>query len=116
MNKHIARILATTSLLWGVLLLTGCNKAPTAAVMSTTPTSPVTVTTETDDATVTAKVQMELLSNEALKALQVTVSTIKGDVRLTGEVANQEQSDQVEKLTRAVPGVHSIHNELMVKK
>jgi osmotically-inducible protein OsmY len=83
---------------------------------TTTPTSPPATTTETDDATVTAKVQMELLSNEALKGLTLTVTTTKGDVRVVGEVANQEQSDQVEKLVRAVAGVHSLHNELTLKK
>jgi osmotically-inducible protein OsmY len=116
MSQHSARICATTSVLWGLLLVTGCNKSPTADSAPITPTSPVTASRETDDATVTAKVQMELLSNEALKALAVTVVTTKGDVRVTGEVANQEQSDQLEKLVRAVAGVHSVNNALTVKK
>jgi hyperosmotically inducible periplasmic protein len=109
------RLIAAAVIL-GSTFLAACNKAPSADTTPTTPTSPTLATAETDDATVTGKVQMELLSNEALKGLAITVVTTKGDVRIAGQVMNQEQADQVEKLVRAVAGVHSLRNELTIKK
>jgi hyperosmotically inducible periplasmic protein len=108
--------LSAAALVLGTAFLAGCNKTPTVDSTPTTPTSPTVAVAETDDATVTGKVQMELMSNEALKGLNISVVTTKGDVRIAGDAVTQEQADQVEKLVRDVDGVHSVHNELTIKK
>ena len=43
----------------------------------------------------------------------MTVVTLKGDVKLSGEVDQQSQIDYIEGLVR---GVHSLHNELRIKQ
>lgn len=43
-------------------------------------------------------------------------AVLKGDVHLTGAADNQNQLDHIVKLVRSIEGVHSIHDELTIKK
>ncbi len=45
----------------------------------------------------------------------VKVETTDGVVQLSGEVANQAQSDRAEKIAKAIEGVKSVKNDLKVK-
>jgi osmotically-inducible protein OsmY len=65
---------------------------------------------------VTTKVKTALHSDELVKSFDIAVVTLKGDVRLTGAVDNQVQLDHIDKLVRSIEGVHSIHDELTIKK
>ena len=64
----------------------------------------------------TQHVKTALLQNESLKGFDIAVVTLKGDVRLTGQLENQAQIDQVIKIARASEGAHTIHDELTLKK
>ncbi|OYV00354.1 MAG: hypothetical protein CFE45_09485 [Burkholderiales bacterium PBB5] len=64
---------------------------------------------------VTTGVKTALLRDEALKAFDIVVVTTKGDVRLTGQLDNQAQIDSALAIARGVTGVHSLHDELVIK-
>jgi osmotically-inducible protein OsmY len=112
MNKHSAALwlgMAAVSL-WTIA---GCSKppGPTAAAPAV-----VAVADNVNDVDVTTNVKTALQRDDALKAFDIGVVTLKGDVRLTGAVDNQGQIDAALKIARGADGVHSIHDELTVKK
>lgn len=111
--KYIAKLIILSTALAGVTIISGCNK-PQESASTTKPNS--SVTAEISDADVTTNVKTVLLRDETAKNFDITVVTLKGDVRLTGVVDNQAQLDQIDALVRSVNGVHSIHDELTLKK
>ena len=105
---RIASVVAALLLLAG-----GCSEKPAPIV------APPTVqveSQETSDADVTTGVKAALLRDAALKSFDIAVVTTKGDVRLTGQVNTQPQVDAALVVVRSIKGVHSIHDELVVKK
>lgn len=71
---------------------------------------------EERDVAVTARVNAALLGDANLKGFAIEIATLKGDVRLTGLLDSQSRIDHAIKLARAVEGVHSIHDELGLRK
>lgn len=112
MKTH-AKLFILSTILIGITMITGCNKTQEA---TSTLALGSTMGTETKDSEVTIKVKTALLLDEKIKGFDITVVTLKGDVRLTGFVDNQNQIDYVDKLVRSIEGVHSIHDELSIKK
>jgi osmotically-inducible protein OsmY len=117
--------LTSTALALLVLAFTACSKTPEEATLPSVASMPSAADTASsaampmaavDDVDVTTKVQTALLQDPALKAFDIKVVTLKGDVRLTGMVDTQAQIDEALRLTRAAEGVHSIHDELSLKK
>jgi hyperosmotically inducible protein len=94
-------------------MVTGCNQ-PQDTTGTSKPSS--TLKAEVKDDEVTRRVQMALAKNETLSGFDIAIVTLKGDVRLTGLVNDQNQIDYVNKLVRSIDGVHSIHDELAIKK
>jgi osmotically-inducible protein OsmY len=92
---------------------TGTGTSTSAADAASSSSTPVAAV---DDADVTTKVQTALLREPTLKSFDIKVVTLKGDVRLTGMVDTQAQIDEALRLARAADGVHSIHDELSLKK
>lgn len=86
--------------------LPGCSKP------ASTPTA---AAPEVSDQDLSTQVKTALLNDAQLKAFDITVVTMKGDVRLTGVVATAAQREQALLLARGVPGVHSLHDELTIK-
>lgn len=72
--------------------------------------------TQVADADVSSKVKMALASDDVLKSFDITVETLKGDVKLKGEVNDQTQIDRAREIARRVEGVRAIHDELTVKQ
>jgi hyperosmotically inducible periplasmic protein len=68
-----------------------------------------------DDAALTAKVKAEIASDPMLKMSQITVTTTKGVVRLSGVVDSQQSIDRALKITRNVNDVQVTENNLAVK-
>jgi hyperosmotically inducible protein len=91
----------------------GCNK-PQKTTDSTIPIT--SIKSEISDIDVTSKVKTALKNDEKVKIFEIAVVTTKGDVRLTGIVDNQSQLEYIDKLVRSIEGVHSIHDELTIKK
>lgn len=111
---------------------TAPSEAPAAA--GVTPPTPVTETAPAaptapadasndksagqivDDTVITTKVKSALLADSDVKGLDVVVETSKGVVSLSGAVNNQTQIDRAAKIAGDVEGVHSVLNNLTIKK
>ncbi len=92
-----------TALALAVSLLAACNSGSTTA-------------DAVNDTQVTERVKAALGQSEVLKGMDIAVVTQKGDVRLTAEVETQAQIDEALRLTRAATGVHTVQDELSLKK
>jgi len=68
-----------------------------------------------DDATITAKVKSQLLADPDVSALNVNVTTFKGQVQLSGYVDNTTQRSKAEQIAKNTSGVKSVSNDLIVK-
>ena len=74
------------------------------------------VGTVIDDSLVTTKVKAALLSDVAVKGIDVNVSTSKGVVQLSGFVDNNDQIARATAITRSVEGVKDVINKMTLKK
>ncbi|MCV2353711.1 BON domain-containing protein [Paucibacter sp. B2R-40] len=111
-----AAIAITTAMLVG-----GCSKQPEVAAPPPAPTDVVaqaasTAAANVSDADVSGHVSTVLNQNDSLKAFDIKVVTLKGDVRLIGMLDTQAQIDTALKIAREAEGSHTIHNELTLKK
>ena len=68
-----------------------------------------------DDTVITSKVKAQLANDDFLKSFQISVETYKGTVQLSGFVDSQTAVDRAGQITRAVGGVKSVKNNLIVK-
>lgn len=102
MKRHLQTPFWCTAALT-LALLAGCNKAPDTAA-------------NVADVDVTTNVKTALLQNADLKGFEISVMTVKGDVRLTGVVDTQNQIDAAVRIARGADGAHTIHDELTLKK
>lgn len=67
------------------------------------------------DAATTSEIKAKLLADDIVPSRNVKVETTDGVVQLSGQVANQAQSDRAESIAKAIEGVKSIKNDLTVK-
>jgi len=70
------------------------------------------VASANDDAVITNRVEAALAANPNTGASQIKVSTSDGVVDLAGFVNSNEQRDNAVSVTRSVPGVRSVDNDL----
>lgn len=68
-----------------------------------------------DDAAITAKVKAAFVNDPTVKATEVNVETFKGDVQLSGFVAQPQDAARAAELARGVQGVKSVKNDIRVK-
>lgn len=68
-----------------------------------------------DDATVTAKVKAELIKDNGLDSINISVETHKGQVILSGFVSTGEQLLRAVHIASGVSGVQSVKNALVIK-
>ena len=92
-------------------LTASCSKTEQPISFTTNSTSSSNVA----DSDVNEHVKTALNQNAALKAFDIQVITLKGDVRLIGVVDTQAHIDQAEAIARSADGAHTIHNELTIK-
>lgn len=90
----------------------GCSKSVDSVGM---PLASTTVGTDIDDSVVTSAVRSALLADADIKSFDFKVQTRKGEVLLSGFVDNQAQLDRATAATRAVAGVKSIQNNVILK-
>jgi|WetSurSiteA1Bulk_404760.scaffolds.fasta_scaffold492062_1 osmotically-inducible protein OsmY len=69
-----------------------------------------------DDSTITTKVKAALFDELSLKTFEIGVKTYKGQVQLNGFVGSEKDVERAGEVTRKVPGVISVKNDLIVKK
>ena len=68
-----------------------------------------------DDTTITTKVKADIFSEPGLKTLQITVTTYKGVVQLSGFVDSAQNAKKAGEIARNVKGVAEVKNDLVVK-
>jgi len=105
MNTHRSAHRVRPLLLALVLLLAGCASAPgresTGELI--------------DDSVITAKVKAQFLADKVVSALDIGVETYKGTVRLSGLAKTAFEIRQAERLTREVPGVKAVRNDIVLR-
>lgn len=69
-----------------------------------------------DDSVITTRVKSALLADPFMKSLDVSVSTRKGEVQLSGFVDNVIQLNHAEDIARGVEGVSGVVNHMSIKK
>jgi hyperosmotically inducible periplasmic protein len=69
-----------------------------------------------DDATITSRVNTALIDDPQVKARQVDVETSRGVVQLNGFVDTTTAKDRATTVARSVPGVQTVHNNLVVQE
>ncbi|MGI4842571.1 MAG: BON domain-containing protein [Janthinobacterium lividum] len=83
----------------------GCTSNPTAK----------TAGEYVDDAMITTKVKAAFAADPTVKATEVNVETYKGDVQLSGFVAEPRDAQRAVEIARGVKGVTSVKNDIRVK-
>ena len=68
-----------------------------------------------DDSAITTKVKAAIFNDPALKVFQINVETFKGEVQLSGFVDSPQSVKKAGEVVRAVAGVKSVKNNLIVK-
>jgi hypothetical protein len=68
-----------------------------------------------DDSVVTGKVKAAIFNEPSLKATEINVETYKGDVQLSGFVAQAQDAQKAAEVARGVKGVNSVKNDIRVK-
>ena len=68
-----------------------------------------------DDTVITTKVKAALINDPNVKAREVNVETFKGDVQLSGFVADARDAQRAVEIARGVKGVTAVKNDIRVK-
>ncbi|EDP46512.1 BON domain-containing protein [Rickettsiella grylli] len=69
-----------------------------------------------DSSVITLKVKSKLLADPTVKGLAISVSSYKGQVKLTGFADNWSQKQKAGMLAKQVEGVTGVTNNIVVKK
>jgi osmotically-inducible protein OsmY len=105
-TMKIARRLAT--------MLFAASLVATLAGCASTPTKEGTGEF-IDDSVITTKVKASIFNEPTLKSTEINVETFKGDVQLSGFVAQPQDAQKAVELARGVKGVVSVKNDIRVK-
>lgn len=68
-----------------------------------------------DDAAITAAVKSKLLVADDLKAMEINVDTVGGEVTLSGTAPSDAARTHAEAIASEVDGVKEVHNKLALK-
>lgn len=68
-----------------------------------------------DDTALTARVKAKLAEDERVSAMRVNVDTMDSVVHLSGFATSQAEKNRAAEVARAVPGVKSVRNNLVVR-
>ncbi|MFT6590863.1 MAG: hyperosmotically inducible protein [Rhodoferax sp.] len=74
-----------------------------------------TVGSYIDDATITTAVKARLVENKQVSAASISVQTLNGTVQLSGFAKDTTEKSTAERVARAVNGVRSVKNVIMVR-
>jgi len=88
-----------------VLVLAGCAATPQQASTGQI----------IDDSVITTKVKAAIFQEPNLKSLEISVTTYKGVVQLSGFVGSSEIALKASAVARNVEGVQGVRNSLVVK-
>ncbi|AXF04438.1 MULTISPECIES: BON domain-containing protein [Paraburkholderia] len=101
-------LIVTAFALSASVFINGCQSSATPAV-----TAPGQIAT--DDAALAARVKQALVADAGLRSLPISVATYRGVVQLSGYVDSEVQIQKALAVTRGVPGVQSLSNDLHLR-
>jgi osmotically-inducible protein OsmY len=99
-----------TTHLWAALALIGLLAGP--AVVGC---SGETAGEYVDDSVISNTVRAKLLDDKDLNIFQVDVTTLQGEVQISGFVDSQAAKDRAGAVAGSVDGVRKVHNNLVVR-
>jgi hyperosmotically inducible protein len=67
------------------------------------------------DSAITAKIKSKYLADSEIKGMKVHVSTTNGEVKLTGQVSNNEMKEKAISTAKDTDGVKNVISELKTK-
>jgi len=102
MTKRIATALFTATVAFTIV---GCSSTPTRESTGE----------YLDDAAITTKVKAAFAADPTVKATEINVETYKGNVQLSGFVAQPQDAQRAAELARGVKGVTAVKNDIRVK-
>jgi hyperosmotically inducible protein len=88
----------------GAALCTGCT-----AMTEKTPREMVS------DASIVTRAKSLMAADPIVKARNINVNAVKGDVTLTGIVKSTDEAERAVELVRGIPGVNSVISALRVE-
>ncbi len=68
-----------------------------------------------DDTVLTSRVKSALLNDPNVSGLSINVETFKGTVQLSGFVKTVAERNLAVKLSRAIPGVRQVKNDILIR-
>ncbi len=68
-----------------------------------------------DDSVISNTVRAKLLDDKDLNIFQIDVTTLKGEVQISGFVDSQDDKDRATRVAKTVEGVKKVHNNLVVR-
>jgi len=101
-SKRVATAIFTATVAFTVV---GCASSPTKESTGE----------YVDDAAITAKVKAAIFNEPSLKSTEINVETYKGDVQLSGFVAQPADAQKAADVARGIKGVSSVKNDIRVK-
>jgi hyperosmotically inducible periplasmic protein len=66
------------------------------------------------DKEIRSRVKADLYKDPVVKGSEVKIDSLRGNVQLSGFVDNQAQKDRAGQIAASVPGVVTVHNDLIV--
>ena len=101
-TKRLATAIFTATVAFAIV---GCSSTPTRESAGE----------YVDDAAITTKVKAAIFNEPSLKSTEINVETFKGDVQLSGFVAQPQDAQRAADIARGVKGVSSVKNDVRVK-
>ncbi|GAB4367259.1 MAG: BON domain-containing protein [Kiloniellaceae bacterium] len=68
-----------------------------------------------DDSVISNTVRARLIDDKDLNLFQIDVTTLKGEVQLSGFVDSQAAKDRAGRVAGGVSGVKKVHNNLVIR-
>ena len=87
---------------------------PPSTTINNNPSVPGTTTAPNDNLTIQEAINKKISADTGLAGLPLDILVAEGKVTLSGTVDTAAQKQQVEKMVRAVKGVKSVENQLLV--
>lgn len=94
---------------------TGSSATGAAGKPGTADSSDTTLGKKVDDTMITSKVKTALMADPDIKGMSINVDTVKGEVKLSGNVKSDDQIKKAMEIARGVEGVTGVQNNLKVK-
>jgi osmotically-inducible protein OsmY len=100
-SSFLVRALVVIGLLGTPVVLTACSGETAGEYV--------------DDSVISNTVRAKLIDDPDLNIFQVDVTTLRGDVQISGFVESQADKDRATQVARSVDGVRRVHNNLVIQ-